>query len=44
MNKDTTIKLLKSIEKISNTKIKIITLGTSGTTKGLIKKHMEKEI
>jgi RNase P/RNase MRP subunit POP5 len=44
MNKDTTIKLLKSIEKISKTKIKIITIGTSGTIKSLIKKHMIKEI
>ena len=40
MNKDDTIHLLKSIKKISSNDIEIITLGTSGTIKGLIKKHL----
>ena len=38
--KDNTIKLLKSIKKISDRKVEIETLGTSGTIKSLIKKHM----
>ena len=38
--KDNTIKLLKSIKKVSNDTIEIETLGTSGTIKSLIKKHM----
>ncbi len=40
MNKDKTIQLLKSIKNVSSKEIEIITLGTSGTIKGLIKKHM----
>jgi RNase P/RNase MRP subunit POP5 len=38
--KDSTIKLLRSIKTISSNKIDIETLGTSGTIKTLIKKHM----
>ena len=40
IEKDNTINLLKSINKISSNKIKIDTLGTSGTIKALIYKHM----
>jgi RNase P/RNase MRP subunit POP5 len=40
MNKDKTIHILKSIKNISSEDIEIITLGTSGTIKGLIKKHI----
>ena len=40
MEKDNTIKLLRSIKNVSNKDIEIETLGTSGTIKGLIKKHM----
>lgn len=40
VEKDNTIKLLKSINNISNKEIQIETLGTSGTIKSLIKKHM----
>ena len=40
--KDNTIKLLKSIKKISSNKVEIDTLGTSGTIKSLLRKHMEK--
>jgi ribonuclease P/MRP protein subunit POP5 len=39
--KENTIKLLKSIKKISSKKVKIETVGTSGTIKALIKKHMD---
>jgi len=38
--KDNTIKLLNSIKDISNSKVEIITVGTSGTIKALIRKHM----
>jgi len=38
--KDNTIKLLNSIKSISSNKLGIQTLGTSGTIKTLIKKHM----
>ena len=38
--KDNTIKLITSIKSISSNKIDIETLGTSGTIKTLIKKHM----
>ena len=38
--KDNTINLLKSIKSISSNKLDIETLGTSGTIKSLIKKHM----
>jgi RNase P/RNase MRP subunit POP5 len=44
MNKDKTIQILKSITKISSNDIEIDTIGTSGTIKGLIKKHMNKVI
>jgi RNase P/RNase MRP subunit POP5 len=40
IEKDNTIKLLKSIKEISTGKILIDTLGTSGTIKALISKHM----
>jgi RNase P/RNase MRP subunit POP5 len=40
LTKENTIMLLKSIKKISTKKVKIETLGTSGTIKSLIKKHM----
>ena len=40
IEKDNTIKLLTSIKNVSNINIEIETLGTSGTIKGLIKKHM----
>ena len=38
--KENTIKLLNSIEKISSTKVKILTTGTSGTIKRLTKKYL----
>lgn len=38
--KENTIKLLKSIKQISSDNVEIETLGTSGTIKALIKKHM----
>ena len=41
IEKENTIKLLKSIDKITNYKVDIITLGTSGTIKSLVKKHMQ---
>ena len=44
IEKDKTINLLKSINNIYKHKIKIKTLGTSGTIKALIRKHMDKEI
>jgi RNase P/RNase MRP subunit POP5 len=40
VEKEKTIKLLESIKQISSAKVKIETLGTSGTIKSLIKKHM----
>ena len=40
LEKDNTIKLLRSIKKISNSQVKIETVGTSGTIKSLVKKHM----
>jgi len=40
IEKENTIKLLKSIKKISSHKVSIETLGTSGTIKALIRKHM----
>ena len=39
-SKDDTITLLKSITEINNHKVKIDTVGTSGTIKSLVKKHM----
>ena len=42
--KDNTIKVLKSIKSISANKIEIKTLGTSGTIKALIRKHMPNKI
>jgi RNase P/RNase MRP subunit POP5 len=40
IEKENTIKLLKSIKKISSKNINILTISTSGTIKSLIKKHM----
>ena len=40
IEKDNTINLLRSINEISSNKIKIDTLGTSGTIKALINKHL----
>jgi RNase P/RNase MRP subunit POP5 len=40
IEKENTIKLLKSIKKISSYNVSIETLGTSGTIKTLIRKHM----
>ncbi len=40
--KEDAIDLLKSIESINSAKVKIKTVGTSGTIKSLIKKHLEK--
>ena len=40
IEKENTIKLLNSIEKISSYKISIQTVGTSGTIKSLLRKHM----
>jgi len=40
VEKENAIKLLKSIKNISSKKVKIETVGTSGTIKSLIKKHM----
>jgi len=42
IEKENTIKLLKSINKIYSIEVEIKTLGTSGTIKSLMKKHMEK--
>jgi len=44
IDKDNTINLLTSIDNINSHKINIKTLGTSGTIKSLIRKHMDKEI
>ena len=40
MQKDNTINFLKNIKKINDQRVKVETLGTSGTIKSLIKKHM----
>jgi len=42
IEKENTIKLLKSINKIYSIEVEIKTLGTSGTIKSLVRKHMEK--
>ena len=42
MEKQNTIKLLKNIKELSLKKVEIETIGTSGTIKSLISKHMEK--
>ena len=42
LNSKKVIEILKSIKNISSNNIKIITLGTSGTIKGLINKHISK--
>ena len=41
IEKNNTIKLLISIDNISSYKVNIETLGTSGTIKSLIRKHMD---
>ena len=40
-NKEYTIELLSSIKSISGKSVDIKTLGTSGTIKALLKKHMD---
>jgi RNase P/RNase MRP subunit POP5 len=40
IEKENTIKLLKSIKTISSYKVDVETLGTSGTIKALVRKHM----
>ena len=40
VEKENTIKLLNSIEKISSYKVNIQTVGTSGTIKSILRKHM----
>ncbi len=40
VEKENTIRLLKSIDRISNQNVTVETLGTSGTIKALIRKHM----
>jgi RNase P/RNase MRP subunit POP5 len=42
MNKESVIKILRSIKNISSDNVKIITLGTSGTIKALVNKHFNK--
>jgi len=44
IEKENTIKLLKSIDSISSRKLEIKTLGTSGSIKALVQKHMNKAI
>jgi len=44
IEKEKTIQLLTSINEISSKKVKIETVGTSGTIKTLIKKHMTQQI
>jgi len=41
VEKENTIRLLKSIDMISNQNVTVETLGTSGTIKALIRKHMD---
>jgi len=42
LEKENTIKLLRSIKSVSSGKVEIETLGTSGTIKSLVTKHMNK--
>lgn len=42
VEKDNTIKLLMSIKSVSSEKVEIETVGTSGTIKSLVSKHMNK--
>lgn len=42
VEKGNTIELLISIDSISSSKVKIKTLGASGTIKALVRKHMDK--
>ena len=41
LEKENAIKLLKTIKEIKSKKVEIETIGTSGTIKALINKHME---
>ena len=41
LEKDNTIRILNSIKKICSNKIELKTIGTSGTIKALINKHMK---
>jgi len=41
MERDNTIRILKSIQNISSEKVEVITVATSGTIHSLIKKHMK---
>jgi RNase P/RNase MRP subunit POP5 len=40
VEKENTIRLLRSINKISSRKVEVKTVGASGTIKALVKKHM----
>ena len=42
VEKENTIRLLKSISRISSHEVKIETIATSGTIKTLVEKHMRK--
>jgi len=42
LEKENTINLLRSIKSVSSKKVEIETLGTSGTIKSLVSKHMNK--
>ena len=44
LDKDTVITLICSIKNISDNPVKIKTLGTSGTIKSLVKKHMDSSL
>jgi len=44
LDKEDVITLIYSIKSISNDIVEIKTLGTSGTIKSLIKKHMDKSL
>ena len=44
VDKDKTLKLLKSINILSSYKIRIKTIGTSGTIKSLIRKYLHNEL
>jgi len=41
VEKENTIKLLRSIKKITTKEIEVTTLATSGTIRSLMKKHMD---
>jgi len=44
VEKEHTIKLLTSLNKITSHKVEIETVGTSGTIKSLVKKHMNNSL